>query len=190
MTSSGEEVLKPKVRRPGPRSLAAVGVVLCLIVGGIIVSVFRGNGPKETAAISRENPERPNAPRFLERKPGAMRNASLRKSKPGSGIRRRAGSSCAICSRRERRRHRRPRRRSSRAEPQGGPLRPQGLRRHERRVGRSADGGGDGAPPPGVYRPYPVRTNRPNLCGGPAVGNPEPVCAFEGSRGADPLRRR
>ena len=69
--SSGDEELTPKPRRLGPRALAAVGALLCLVVGGIIISVFPGSGPKAKAAIARENPERPNEPRFLERPPGS-----------------------------------------------------------------------------------------------------------------------
>lgn len=161
MTSSGEEVLKPKVRRPGPRSLAAVGVVLCLVVGGIIVSVFRGSGPKETAAISRENPERPNAPRFLERKPGGDAErfaAEIQARQRGQELRRSQLRDLLAA-------------RTPPAPPAASPLFSSGTPRGsassagspeaEAELAAVPTASGDGAPPPGVYRPYPVRTNRP-----------------------------
>ncbi|MFP5287140.1 MAG: hypothetical protein ACLGI9_15475, partial [Thermoanaerobaculia bacterium] len=54
--------------------MAAVGVLLCLVVGGIIVSVFPGKGPKGPAPVAREDPEGPAEPRFLERPPGSGAN--------------------------------------------------------------------------------------------------------------------
>jgi type IV secretory pathway VirB10-like protein len=68
--SAGEEALTPRPRRLGPRALAAIGTVLCLVVGGIIVSVFRGGSAKVSAPAAKENPERPNEPRFLDSQPG------------------------------------------------------------------------------------------------------------------------
>src|SRR5262245_60817348 len=72
MSSGEEEVLTPKARWLGPRGLAAIGLVLCLVVGGILISMVRGSDQKRAGApAARENPERPNEPRFLERQPGA-----------------------------------------------------------------------------------------------------------------------
>lgn len=69
--SSGEDLdLTPRPKRLGPRALAVISAVLCLVVGGIIVSVFRDPGSKGSAPVARENPERPNEPRFLEQQPG------------------------------------------------------------------------------------------------------------------------
>ena len=69
--SSGDEVFHPRPKRLGTRALAAIGAVLCLIVGGIIVSVFRASNAKAPAPVVREDPERPTKPRFLEQRPEA-----------------------------------------------------------------------------------------------------------------------
>jgi type IV secretory pathway VirB10-like protein len=140
--------------------LAAVGAVLCLVVGGIIVSVFRGNGSKEPASIARENPERPKAPRFLERQPGddAERFAADIAAKQKEQELRREQLRELLASR------------TPTAPPAGSPLflgSSQGASlsaspETESELAAVPAASGDGGPPPGVYRPYPVRTGRPS----------------------------
>lgn len=168
--SSRDEGLTPKPRRLGPRTLAAVGVLLCLVVGGIIVSVFPGSGPKAKATIARENPEEPNEPRFLERPPGPgadrftaeikarQREQELRREQlremlaaktPDSPL---ETSPLFISG-------------GSRSGPVAGAS---GAAREE--LAAVPAGEAEDAPPPGVYRPFPVRPSRP-LSAVPSVDN-------------------
>ena len=159
--SSGDEELTPKPRRLGPRALAAVGALLCLVVGGIIISVFRGTGPKAKAAIARENAEEPSEPRFLERP-------------PGSGADRLTAEIEARQSEQELRREqlRQMLAAQTPASPPGdSPLFMSGASRGGLVAGASGAsrdelaavpaGEAEDEPPPGVYRPYPVRPARP-----------------------------
>ncbi len=147
--STGEEVFTPKSRRLGARALAAIGVVLCFVVGGIIVSVFRGNaGSAPAAPVAREDPERPNAPRFFERQPGAAAEPFRAEieARQGEQERRRAELRELLAAR-------------TPPEPAAAsPLFMSGAERGEDEEELTADGGG--APPPGVYRSYPSRSSR------------------------------
>jgi type IV secretory pathway VirB10-like protein len=161
--SAGEEVLTPKARRPGPRVLAAVGAVLCLVVGGIIVSVFRGNGSKQPAPVARENPQRPNEPRFLDRQPasGAGRFTAEIEAKQREQDQRRAQLREMLAAR-------------TPPAPGASPLLVSGPGGSAAPAGGMSSGEAvngpvavpadvEGAPPPGVYRPVPVRSGRPYL---------------------------
>jgi type IV secretory pathway VirB10-like protein len=148
--SSGEEVVTPSPKRLGPRALAAIGVVLCLVVGGIIASVFRDGGSKGPAAVSRENPERPSEPRFLDRQ-------------PGEGADRFAAEI-------EARQREQERRRAELREMLAAPAPPQAAAASpffrsgadpgdlEDRRAAIAAGGAENEIPPGVYRPIPIRS--------------------------------
>jgi hypothetical protein len=161
VNSAGEEVLTPKVRKPGSRTLTAAGAVLCLVVGGIIVSVFRGNGVKETVAVARENSERPNAPRFLEKQPGgeAEHFAAEIEAKQREQELRRAQLRQMLALRRPA------------TPPADSPLFLSGVRgatpsdASPDATGSEAapapSGSADGAPPLGAYRPFPVRPRHP-----------------------------
>jgi hypothetical protein len=172
--SSGEEVLTPKARRPGPRTLAAAGAVLCLVVGGIIVSVFRGNGSKEPAAVARENPERPNTPRFLERQPGgdADHFAAEIEAKQREQEQRRAQLREMLASR------------TPATPPAASTLFLSGGARGAASSGSAPEdmgretaatpaGGLDEAPPPGAYRPFPVHSGRPFASTASSATSPE-----------------
>ena len=156
--SSGEEVLTPRPRRLGPRALAAVGAVLCLVVGGIIVSVFRGSGSKESTPLARENPERPNEPRFLERQPGSGedRFTAEIEAKQREQERRRAELREMLATR------------MPESAPEGSPLFMSGAGGTVPPAGRFpqeteseplaiAAGDAEEDSAPGVYRPYPAR---------------------------------
>lgn len=148
--SSGDEVLAPRPKRLGPRALGAIGVVLCLVVGGIIVSVFRGGGSKGPAPVARENPERPNEPRFLERQPGdvADRFAAEIEARQREQERRRAELREMLAA-------------PSPPQPAAAsPLFMNGADPGELEDRRAAipAGGPEEGVPPGVYRPIPVRS--------------------------------
>jgi len=152
--SGGEEVSTPKPRWLGPRALAAVGAVLCLVVGGIIVSVFRGSGGKPTAQVSRENPDRPTEPRFLEQKPEAAdRFAAAIEARQREEERRQAELRQLLAAKTP------P---APPVSPAASPLHMSGAERggSEDDLAAVPPAAGDGAPPPGVYRPYPVRPGR------------------------------
>ncbi len=151
--SSEEEILTPRARRLGPRSLAAIGLVLCLVVGGIIVSVFRGSDQKRPgAAVSRENPERPNQPRFLERQPGAAaeRFSAEIEARQREQDRRRAELRELLAAR------------TPIPPAAASPLGRSGADRGETPDELAAVPAGDGEPGPlpGVYRPVPSRFGR------------------------------
>src|SRR5215203_5698740 len=162
--SAGDETLTPTARRLGPRALASIGVVLCLVVGGILASVFRGGGPKGPAPVARENAERPNEPRFLERQPGLE-----------------ADRFTAEIQEQERRRSQLREALAARTQPSpaasspffmnGSPRGelPAEAGRPEAALAAIPAGDAESAPPPGVYRPYPVRPGRSY----PAVPPPE-----------------
>jgi type IV secretory pathway VirB10-like protein len=140
----GEEGLTPRARSLGPRTLMAVGVLLALVVGGIMVSVFRGGSAKVTVPPAPENPERPNAPRFLERKPAGEAEDF---------------AAAMEARRREQEARRRDlRERLARGEGTPAPEIPSETSARESMANSRA--GSEEEPPPGVYRPYPVRTSR------------------------------
>ncbi len=152
---TGEDVFTPRSRRLGARAMASIGVVLCLVVGGIIVSIFRGSGGTPAAPVSREDPERPNKPRFLEQKPDT------------------AESLTAEISARQRERERRQAElrellatRTPSSKPEGSPLFMSGAERgaveDEPAAEQAAEQTDAGAemPVPGVYRPYSARASR------------------------------
>ena len=149
--SSGEEVLTPRARWLGPRGLAAIGLVLCLVVGGIIISIFRGSDQKRSGTpVSRENPEKPSEPRFLERQPGAARDrfASGIEARQREQERRRAELRAMLAAR------------TPPAPAAASPLFMSGVEGGEAPDELAPDGAGDALPPPGVYRPVPVRSGR------------------------------
>lgn len=152
MSSGEEEVLTPRARRLGPRGLAAIGLVLCLVVGGIIVSIFRGSDRKRPGApVARENPERPNQPRFLERQPGAAadRFTAEIEARQREQERRRSELRELLAAR-------------SSTPPAASPFFMSGADRAETpdELAAIPDGDDEAAPPPGVYRPVPVRSGR------------------------------
>jgi type IV secretory pathway VirB10-like protein len=144
--SSGDDVFAPKARRLGPRALAAIGAVLCLVVGGILVSVFRGSGAKERAPVSRENPERPNEPRFLEKDPGggAERFTAEIEARQREQERRRARLRELLAEQ------------SPPASPAASPLFMSGAEggAYEDDPAALPDGGAEGGPPADAYRPH------------------------------------
>ena len=147
------EVPTPKARRLGPRVLAVAGVVLCLIVGGIIVSVFRGSGGKAAIPVSRENPDRPTEPRFLEQKPDAAeRFTAAIEARQRQEERRREELRELLASKPQ------P---TSPSGPAASPLFASGAERRGPDDSLAAvPGGAEGTPPPGAYRPYPARGGR------------------------------
>jgi hypothetical protein len=162
----GDEDLTPKHRRLGPRALAAVGALLCVVVGGIIVSVYPGSGPKGKALVAREDPEGLSEPRFLERPPGSgadrfaaeveakQREQDLRREQLREMLAARTPTSPAGAS---------PFFMSGGASRDG---RAAGSSVVETRDDPAAVPAGlaevaDGEPPPGAYRPYPARPYRP-----------------------------
>jgi type IV secretory pathway VirB10-like protein len=157
----GDETLTPRPRRLGARAFAAIGALLCLVVGGVIVSVFPGSAPKGPAPIAPENPEGPSEPRFLERP-------------PGSGTDRLA--EIAARQREQELRREQLRQMLAVAPPpspsDASPFFLSGVSRDDLEAESSSGGNRDelaelpagpayGEPPPGVYRPYPVRSARP-----------------------------
>src|SRR6185295_15236129 len=156
--SSGEEVFTPKPRRLGPRALVAVGAVLCLVVGGIIVSVFKGGGAKPGAPVARENPERPSEPRFLEQQPEAAgRFTAAVEARRREEERRREELRALLAAKTPAMPPTSP---ISQTPPAGSPLALSGAERGEAED-LAAVPSAEGAPPPGVYRPYPARSGRP-----------------------------
>ena len=166
--SSGDEDLTPKPRRLGPRALAAVGALLCLVVGGIIVSVFPGTGSKAKAPVARENPEGASEPRFLERPPGSGTDrftAEIEAKQREQELRREQLREMLAS-------------RTPASPPEASPLFMSSAPRGGLAAGASGAapdelaavpaGGSEDQPPPGVYRPYPVRPTRP-LAGVPPV---------------------
>ena len=150
---AGPEVSTPKSRWLGPRVLAVVGAVLCLIVGGIIVSIFRGSGGKAAIPVSRENPDRPTEPRFLEQKPDASERftAAIEARQREEG-RRREELRALLAAKPQ------P---TSPAGPAASPFFTGGAERRGSGDDLAAvPGGAQGAPPPGAYRPYPARGGR------------------------------
>ena len=149
--SSGEDIdLTPRAKRLGPRALGAISTVLCLVVGGIIISVFRDTGSKGSATVARENPERPNEPRFLEQQPGDARDRFV----------------AEIEARQREQERRRQELREMLAEPAPAPLAAAsplflgGVGEDEaelRGAPPQAEESGEGIPL-GVYRPVPVRS--------------------------------
>ena len=158
--SSEEELLTPKARRIGPRAMIAVAVVLCLVVGGIIVSVFRGGASKGSPPASRENPERPSEPRFLEKNPGAEsdRFTAEIEERRREQERRRAELREMLAER------------TPPAEPAGSPLFLNGVRPSDDERAVASAGEYEASPPPGVYRPIPARAERPSVPLPPAEG--------------------
>jgi type IV secretory pathway VirB10-like protein len=157
----GEEGSTPRARSLGPRTLMALGVLLALVVGGIMVSVFRGSGTKATVPPAPENPERPNAPRFLERKP--------------AGEAEDFAAAMEARRREQDERRRELRERLARGEPapardsspfflgrgSGGTPAPEiPSETSAREPVATSRAGSEEELPPGVYRPYPVRTSR------------------------------
>ncbi len=153
MSSGEEEVLTPKARWLGPRGLAAIGLVLCLVVGGIIVSIFRGSDQKRAGApAARENPERPNEPRFLERQPGAAAE--------------RFAAEIEARQREEERRRNELRELLASRTP-GRPVAASSFFKSGEDWAETPEalaampaGASDAEPPPGVYRPVPARPGR------------------------------
>ena len=155
--SAGEEVATPKARWLGPRVLAAVGVVLCLVVGGIIASIFRGSGVKPTAQFARENPDRPTEPRFLEQKPDAAERFTAGLEARQREVERRREELRKILAAK-------PDPTSAATSP-AAPASSPFLRSSAARGGSddalaAVPGEAEGEPPPGVYRPYPARPGR------------------------------
>ena len=152
--TAGPEVSTPKARRLGPRALAVVGAVLGLIVGGIIVSIFRGSGGKAAIPVSRENPDRPTEPRFLEQKPDAAERftAAIEARQREEGQRREELRALLAAKPRP----------TSPTGPAASPFLTGGADRQGSGDDPAAEpgGGAGGAPPHGVYRPYPARRGR------------------------------
>lgn len=155
--SSGDESLTPRPRRLGGRALAAIGALLCLVVGGVIVSVFPGSGPKRAAPVAPENPEGPREPRFLERPPGSATD--------------RLAAEAAARQREQELRREQLRQMLAAATPASPSEASPFFLSGASRAGLEAESSSelatlptepaDGEPPPGVYRPYPVRSARP-----------------------------
>jgi type IV secretion system protein VirB10 len=158
--SSEEEVLTPKARRIGPKAMIAVAALLCLVVGGIIVSVFRGGGSKGSPQASRENPERPSEPRFLEKNPGAesYRFTAEIDERRREQERRRAELREMLAER------------TPPAEPAGSPLFLNRVPPSDDELAIASAGEPEAAPPPGVYRPIPARAGRPSVTLPPVEG--------------------
>jgi type IV secretory pathway VirB10-like protein len=133
-----------------------VGAVLGLIVGGIIVSIFRSSGGRAAIPVSRENPDRPTEPRFLEQKPDAAERftATIEARQREEGRRREELRELLAAKPRP----------TSPAGPAASPFFTG--RADHRGLGDDpaavpVPGGAAGvAPPPGVYRPYPARGGR------------------------------
>jgi len=136
----------------------AVGAVLCLVVGGIIVSVFKGGGAKPGAPVARENPERPSEPRFLEQQPEAAgRFTAAVEARRREEERRREELRALLAAKTPAMPPTSP---ISQTPPAGSPLALSGAERGEAED-LAAVPSAEGAPPPGVYRPYPARSGRP-----------------------------
>ncbi len=151
---AGPEVSTPKARRLGPRALAVIGAVLCLVVGGIIVSIFRSGGSKAAIPVSRENPDRPSEPRFLEQKPDAAERftAAIEARQREEGRRREELRELLAAKPRP----------TSPTGPAASPFFTGGADHRESGddLAEPVPGGVQGEPQPGDYRPYPARGGR------------------------------
>ena len=159
--SGGEETPTPRPRRLGARALAAVGALLCLVVGGIIVSVFPGSRPKGPAPAVRENPEGPAEPRFLERPPGSGANrfaAEIEERRREQELRREQLRQMLAAEKPPSPADASP---LFLSPPSGGRFDAETSSDDARELAAGPAERVEDEPPPGVYRPYPVRSARP-----------------------------